>query len=116
MVYYLGLSNTLAGIDADLQTQTERDEYLRRLGEITHLFGSAGFIVITTISDLDDPELDMIDALNQPNDLLVVSIGENRLSRRTPDLAIADARQIPQALEQLTTMLAARNYISEYSI
>ena len=35
-----------------------------------------------------DNELDIIDTLNKPNELLVVNIGELHFSRRKPDLVI----------------------------
>ncbi|MDO8301849.1 MAG: GTP-binding protein, partial [Sedimentisphaerales bacterium] len=63
LVYYLGLSNSLLGIGSDAQSGNERDEYLRRLGEMSHLFTDAGVILITTVSSLDDYELKMIKTL-----------------------------------------------------
>ena len=60
LAYYLGLSNQLLGLNADLNVLGGREEYLRRLGETAHLFTDAGLIVITTIADLDDFELETI--------------------------------------------------------
>jgi len=114
MVYYLGLSNTLLGLDADIADSTRRDEFLRRLGEMAHLFTDAGLILITSVSDLDDYELDMIDKLNQPNELLVVSVGENRLLRRKPDMEIQTADI--EAMRQIREMLQSKNYLMEYNL
>lgn len=113
-VYYLGLSNRLAGPEADLQVAGERDEYLRRLGETSHLFTDAGLILITTVPGLDDHEVRMLETLNQPNDLLVVSIGECPLARRAPDLAISDAGSETQAVEEIERLLKDKNYLIEY--
>jgi bifunctional enzyme CysN/CysC len=114
LVYFLGVSNSLLGIDADIQAFGERDEYLRRLGEVAHLFTDAGAIFITTVSDLDDHELDLIDALNQPNELVVINVGASRFTRRQPDLQL-DQVTIG-ALREIHGLLQARNYIIEYHL
>ncbi len=112
LVYYLGVSNSLLGIDADMRVSSERDEYIRRLGEMAHVFTDAGMIFITTISDLDDDELDVIDTLNRPNELVVVNVGENRFSRRTPDLILEEFGI--SALQQVRQLLSDKNYLLEY--
>jgi bifunctional enzyme CysN/CysC len=114
LVYYLGLSNQLLGLNADLNVLGGREEFLRRLGETAHLFTDAGLIVITTIADLDDFELQTLDTLNQPGELVVVSVGEVQLSRRTPDLVLdqVDAG----ALVALHALLQEKQYIQDYQI
>ena len=115
-VYYLGLSNSLLGIDADLRESAvvERDEHLRRLGEVSHLFTDAGLILITTVSELDDHELDVIEALNRPGDLLVVNIGQSCFNRRSPDLELSPLTRTDDAVRAIQHLLVARNYLPEY--
>jgi len=115
-VYYLGLSNSLFGIDSDLRetASVERDEHLRRLGEISHLFTDAGLILITTVSDLDDHELEIVDTLNRPGDLLVVNIGENRFFKRKPDLEISPLGKAEDSVRLIQQLLVSRNYLPEY--
>ncbi|HHH76179.1 MAG TPA: adenylyl-sulfate kinase, partial [Phycisphaerae bacterium] len=112
--YYLGLSNQLLGLNADLNTMGGRDEFLRRLGETAHLFTDAGMIVITTISDLDDFELETLDTLNKPGELVVVSIGDVQLSKRKPDLALDNIDL--SSLSSLHTLLQDKHYILDYQI
>lgn len=116
MVYYLGLDNSLLGLDSDLRAGEERDEYLRRLGETSHLFTDAGVILITTVSDLDDYELQMIRTLNQPNPCLVVGIGEHRLNRTRPDLLIDRPDDVPDAIEKIRLLLTREKFLIEYQI
>ena len=116
-VYYLGLSNSLLGIDSDLReggAAVERDEHLRRLGEISHLFTDAGQILITTVSDLDDHELEIIDTLNRPGELLVVTVGESRFTHRKSDLELAAVSEVDDAVRAIQQLLVARNYLPEY--
>ena len=115
-VYYLGLSNSLLGIDSDLRetAAVERDEHLRRLGEISHLFTDAGQILITTVSDLDDHELGIIDTLNRPGDLLVVNVGESRFTHRKCDLELNPLTSVGEAVRAIQQLLVSRNYLPEY--
>ena len=115
MVYYLGVSSTMLGIDSDLKTLgPQRSEYLRRLGEIAHMFTDAGVIFITTVADLDDYELDVIDTLNQPNELVVINVGENRFSRRRPDMVLD--RIDVRSLQRIHELLQSKKYILEYHL
>jgi hypothetical protein len=114
LVYYLGLSNQLLGLNADLNVLGGREEFLRRLGETAHLFTDAGMIVITSIADLDDFELETLDTLNQPGELVVVNIGEVQLSRRRPDLVIDEVR--PDALGLLHRLLQKKQYLPDFQI
>lgn len=114
LVYYLGLSNQLLGLNADLNVLGGRDEFLRRLGETAHLFTDAGLIVVTTIADLDDFELQTLDTLNQPGELVVVNIGEVQLNRHRPDLVLEKVDS--DALSALHSLLQEKQYIQDYQI
>ncbi len=114
MAYYLGLNNQLAGLNADLKIFGGREEFLRRLGETAHLFTDAGLIVIASIADLDDFELETLDTLNQPGEMVVVSVGEVQLDRRKPDLVI-DKVDL-SALGALHALLQEKRYIQDYQI
>ncbi|MFB3893680.1 MAG: GTP-binding protein [Phycisphaerae bacterium] len=115
-VYYLGLSNSLLGVDSDLRESgaAERDEHLRRLGEISHLFTDAGQILITTVSDLDDDELEIVDTLNRPGDLLVVAVGEHRFTRRKCDLELSPSAKMDDCVRAIQQLLVAGRYLPEY--
>ncbi|MCF7973380.1 MAG: GTP-binding protein [Phycisphaerae bacterium] len=113
-VYYLGLSNALAGLDADSDVSEQRDQYLRRLGEVSHLFTDAGMILIATVSGLDDYELAMIRTLNHPSDDLVINVGDNHFKDNTVDLQIDRIDDVGQAVTQVQQLLASRKYLIEY--
>ncbi len=113
-VYYLGLSDSLLGIDTDIDEGGDRDEYLRRLGEISHLFTDAGLILITTVSGLDDYELEMINLLNQPNDCRVVNVGDNHFNKSTVDLQLDGLDDLKDAVAKIKALLAAKKYLIEY--
>ncbi len=113
-VYYLGIANTLFGVGMDINDGSDRDEYIRRLGEISHLFTDAGLILITTVSDMDEYELDMIKKLNHPNDCRVITVGQNRLTKNRPDIHIPNQENTAEAIEKIKNMLVENRYFIEY--
>ena len=112
LVYYLGLSDSLAGVEASMGNTGDRSEFLRRLGETAHLFTDAGMILITTVSDLSDDELEMLDTLNQPNELVVIGLADRNLFRRKPDLSIDSTDR--EAMREIHNLLKAKEYLPEY--
>ena len=82
-VYYFGLSNLAGGLDADVEREHQsssgetRDQNIRHLGEIAHFLTDSGQIVLTTVADLDVYEAETLRILNQPNDILIVRMGED---------------------------------------
>jgi len=111
-VYYLGLSNS--SLSMDVAESGQRDEYIRRLGEVSHLFTDAGLILIATISDLDDYELETINTLNQPSDFRIINVGPNRFGRANVDLQLDELNDIPAAVGQIKKLLTTQRYLIEY--
>ena len=114
LTYYLGLANRLLSIESDLDTNDNRDEQVKRLGEVAHLFTDAGLILIATISGLDSYELDMIKQLNKPNDCRVINIGDKTLSATEIDLQLDKINDVSLALRKIKGLLAQKQYIIEY--
>ena len=60
-VYFLGIGNVLYGVDADIaRTDENRQEHLRRLGEVANILLDAGLIVIATASELGQDDLELL--------------------------------------------------------
>jgi sulfate adenylyltransferase large subunit len=111
-VYYLGLSNS--SLSMDVNESGQRDEYIRRLGEVSHLFTDAGLILIATISDLDDYELETINTLNQPSDFRIINVGPNRFSRTQVDLQLDTLTDPTDAVQEIKQLLTTQQYLIEY--
>ena len=113
-VYYLGIENSQLGIASDLSHENLRDEYIRRLGEISHLFTDAGLILIATISDIEEYELDALKTLNYPGDLLVVGINARTLSESRMDLKLDADIETEKTATRIADLLTERKYLPEY--
>lgn len=111
--YYLGVSSLESGLAAELNGGAEhRYGHIQQIGELARIFTDSGQIFITSIDDIDDYEAEQLKLLNQPNDILVIQIGESPFINFVPDATI----QIENAVETVCGILARQNIILDYYI
>ncbi|MFA5059990.1 MAG: GTP-binding protein [Candidatus Omnitrophota bacterium] len=104
--YFLGISNRLALASADVKDKTlSRFEHIQQLGELAHILTDTGLILITSITDIDEYELNMLKSLNHPNKTLVVNVGENNFSDQGVDLLLTENEDPKIAVKKITDLL-----------
>ena len=115
--YYLGMSNIVRGLDADLRAESVRhDDHIRRLGELARIMTDAGQIFITSIEDADQYDLRTLQLLNSPNDIVVVSVGPNGVGDYQPDLSLDADADVSESVGKVCELLREREVILEYYI
>ena len=104
--YFLGISNRLALSTGDSKEKTlGKFERLQQLGELAHLMTDAGLVLITSITDIEDYELEMLRTLNYPSKTLVVNVGENRFSSVNVDLNLIENEDSTVAVKKIVDLL-----------
>ena len=120
--YYLGVTNLARGLDATMNeaaaraaahADEDRSEHLRRLGEVAHILGDAGQIVLTTVTDLDPAEAEILRILNEPNDMLVIRVGTDHHAVNA-DLVLAPDTPPDKAVAEAFRLLREREVVLEY--
>ncbi|NTV01957.1 MAG: GTP-binding protein [Chlorobiaceae bacterium] len=115
--YYLGMAAIEHGLEADLRRHGDHaEERLRRIGELARIMTDAGQIFITAIDDADDRDIETLKLLNEPNEILVVGVGENDFVSTTPDLDIDSIDDLFLAVSRIAELLASKEIISDYQI
>ncbi len=114
--YYLGIGNIQKGLDSDIRFGDETEEHIRRLGELARIMTDSGQIFITTISDIDDYDLEKIKLLNAPHELLVINVGENNFTRYKVDLELPSGEPPKTALPRICQLLKDREILPDYCI
>ncbi|MEI8248067.1 MAG: sulfate adenylyltransferase subunit CysN [Lentisphaerota bacterium] len=115
--YYLGISSINNGLDADIRNDViERDERIRRLGELSRILTDAGLIFITALTDAGDYELNRLKLLNSPNELLIINVDESNFKAVAVDVNLASADSLESNLQSIIKLLSAKNIIPEYCI
>jgi bifunctional enzyme CysN/CysC len=113
--YYLGISNVVRGLDADLGAVTEIDaEQVRRIGELARIMTDAGLIFITSLPGIDEYDLRTLELLNQPHEILVVNVGEDRFTDYTPHLELPTDVTAGTATQEILQLLRQKDVILEY--
>jgi hypothetical protein len=115
--YFLGISSIKNGLDADIQNNLiERDERVRRLGELSRILTDAGLIFITALTDAGDYELNRLKVLNSPNELLIINVDESNFKTVAADANLASENSLESNLQSIIKLLSAKNIIPEYCI
>ncbi|OGV51146.1 MAG: adenylyl-sulfate kinase [Lentisphaerae bacterium GWF2_44_16] len=112
--YYLGLNTFMKGLDVDLEKVIwNRDEHIRRLGELARIMTGAGLIFISAIDDLDRYDIEYLKQLNSPNELLVINIG---ITDYEAELNLPENYDMKTAVNEIKKTLNRENIIPEYCI
>lgn len=111
--YYLGVSSLISGISSEFNISFEdRHKHIRQLGELARILTDSGQIFITSIFNIDDYEAQQLKLLNQPNDILVINIGESPFINVIPDANV----EIENAVDEICKILVNKDIIIEYYI
>jgi bifunctional enzyme CysN/CysC len=117
IAYYLGIANIDRGLDSDvLDPFDERDERVRRLGEVARILTDSGQIFITTITDVDAHDIERLKALNAPNEILVVVVGKADYQDVHAHIQIPDGEELPSAIKRVCLYLREQEIITDYCI
>ena len=102
--YYLGVENLIYGVDTDIKDpykEENREEFIRRFGEIAHLLIDSGNILIATIVELSKDELDIIRTIIGADNLEIVWIGDEVATGISTDLHIKKLGSIEEGITSL---------------
>ncbi|VGO12122.1 Bifunctional enzyme CysN/CysC [Pontiella desulfatans] len=115
--FYLGVNSLMEGLDADLENNFQnREEHIRRIGELGRILTDAGLIFISALDRIDAYELSLLKHLNSPNELLVISVGQSPVDDHFIDLKLGEEIDRNDAIAQITTELNRQNVFPEYTI
>lgn len=115
--YYLGLSNLSDGLEADIgDSFWDREEHIRRIGELGRILTDAGLIFINSLERADDYDLTRLKMLNAPNELLVIAIGESAVDAKHIDLQLDAGSEATELIKTIEAELDRHTGLPEYSI
>ena len=114
--YYLGVSNMDKGIGADVADAfDQREETIRRLGELARIMTDSGVIFITAMADTDRHELRMLRELVLPQEILTVRVGTGALGDEGEDLQVRATDPV-EASRQAENELKKEEILPEFAI
>lgn len=111
--YYLGTKSIKSGLEADMGGEFDRDEHIRRIGELSRIITDTGAILITTLPDADDFEIDEVRALNRPAEIVIVD-ASGALKKAGDVLVVETGASAAEAAKQVRLFLLSKHIIMEY--
>ncbi len=107
--YFLGISNEMIRPDERTGDRVvEKLQLVRQLGELAHVLADAGLILVTSVTDVDVTEMEILKALNHPHPVAVVNVGEARLAPEEIDLHLEKNTPIETAVRRILDILEPR--------
>jgi bifunctional enzyme CysN/CysC len=105
-VYFLGIANVLYGVDADIErTDQNRQEHMRRVGEVANILLDAGLIVIATAVELGQDDLDLLRTSIGSDRVWTAWLGDQVTTDLKSDVMIATSASTTDAVARLKQLL-----------
>jgi bifunctional enzyme CysN/CysC len=110
--YYFGIANLFEDLDHDARTHSvDREENLQRLAELGRVITDAGLLFFTTITDLDDFDLENLKTLIAPNRLFVVNLGESEFDKYPIDVQLPFKPDYDEAAQKVVDTLREKGVV-----
>lgn len=111
-VYFLGIGNVLYGVDADIKDkQNNREEHLRRLGEVAHILLDAGVILLLTALELTQNDLEILKLSVDPDKIEVIWVGEEVSTDIALDCKVPGLIDVDESVEIIKNLLYEQGII-----
>ena len=110
-VYYLGVQNVLAGLDADMPIKRHdvypenREEMVRRLAELANIVLDAGIVLVATVSGLTYDEREAFMTSVSPMPVRTIWVGSTEGSDVDADYTIEDVASASDHLDPVLRLL-----------
>jgi bifunctional enzyme CysN/CysC len=113
IVYFLGISNVLYGVDADIKNKVtnHREEHLRRFSEVANLMLDAGTIVFATATELTNEELNIIRTSINAEQIKVVWLGKEISTDIECDLHLSKNHDLDKSIFSVKKILQDQGII-----
>ena len=107
--YYFGVSNYFKELDHDFEQLDKdmhtygmaREQHLEKLGQMARVFTDSGTILITTIAEADDYDLEKLKLLDSANGIFVINVGKNVFVKYPLDVELPYRPDMDTAIQSI---------------
>ncbi len=115
--YFIGPSSLADGLDSDVVNETDnREEMMRRLGELARILTDAGLLFITALGDADTYDLQLLAGLTSPNEFIHVSIGGHEDGASANKIIISEKLNLSAMVVAIIGRLSQQEILLDYAI
>lgn len=106
VVYFVGMANVVYGVDADIARKAEnRQEHLRRLGEVSNMMLDAGAILIVTAQELSQDDLEVVKTAVDPDRIELIWVGDHVTTDVSYDMILGDQEAASDGVDRIKRLL-----------
>jgi len=112
LTYYMGVESLIYGLDADLKNSNDdKTEQLRRLGELCHILLDAGLILIANVVPITTDEIKLIKTMVNPDFIEVIWYGADQATDISFDLYVDSSQSVESGINRVKELLQRRTII-----
>jgi bifunctional enzyme CysN/CysC len=115
--YYLGLTSLKDGLSSDVPDgSNDREELIRRIGELARIMTDAGLLFITSINFADEYDFDILSKLTRPYEFLHISLDDRIGNDQNHKIILSGSRDIEAAIEKIVEELQNKEIFTDFNI
>ena len=111
IVYYLGFGSLLYGMDADLKSNEHKIEHIRRMAEIAHIILDSGMILVLSIRELTQNELEIVKTSVDDELIETIWVGDDISTNINYDLHIESHTSLSESYNKIKDYLQSKGII-----
>jgi bifunctional enzyme CysN/CysC len=115
--YYIGPASLKDGLDSDISDDyIDREEIIRRIGELARIMTDAGLLFITALSIADEYDFDVLSKLTRPYEFLHVSLDNNIIKDNNHKRLLSGSHDLEVIIESIVEELQQKEVFTDFSI
>lgn len=115
--YYLGFASLKDGLGSDVPDgSNDREELIRRIGELARIMTDAGLLFITSMKFADEYDFEVLSKLTRPYEFLHISLDDRIGNDQNHKIILSGSRDIEAAIEKIVKELQHKEIFTDFNI
>lgn len=110
--YFLGIGNIKYGLDTDLKNNEPNwEEHIRRFSEVVNIMLDSGIILLATIRDLTERDLELIKISVDATQIITVWVGMEKTTDVIDDVSVDGYTNINKSVQDILSAMISKKII-----
>lgn len=115
--YYLGLTSLKDGLVSDVSDDSnDREEMIRRIGELARIMTDAGLLFITSLQSADDYDFEVLSKLTRPYEFIHISLGDRASHSNNHELILNKSDDTEIIIGNILSELQQKEIFTDFNI
>jgi bifunctional enzyme CysN/CysC len=115
--YYVGLASLKDGLASDVSEDfNDREEVIRRIGELARIMTDAGLLFITALTSADEYDFEVLSKLTRPYEFLHVSLGNCKSNSNAHEIVLNGSDDAEILIAIIVKELQQKEIFTDFTI